>query len=209
MKFKNLMFDLGGVIMDIRRENAVRALMEIGLKDADSLLGVYGQKGAFLALEKGLITPAEFRTELRKMIGNNNVTDKQIDAAFCKFLIGIPESKLHELEAFRAQGHRIFLLSNTNALMWDEFILPEFTKLGKDINHYFDGLVTSFEAHAYKPDPDIFRRVIDTCHIAPGETLFFDDSAENCEASRKMGFHAVHVDDVSLPLTHYLQLAQK
>lgn len=202
-KIKNLMFDLGGVIMDIRRENAVEALKAIGMEKADELLGVYGQKGVFLQLEKGLISPAEFRDALRKEI-SADVTDRQIDEAFTKFLIGIPVDRLRQLEKLRNEGYRIYLLSNTNALMWHGFIVNEFTIDGKTINDYFDGIVTSFEAHAYKPDAAIFNYAADHCRIIPSETLFFDDSLENCEAARRLGFHAAHVSDPSLPFSSHL-----
>lgn len=202
-EYKNLMFDLGGVIMDICRDNAVKALEAIGMAKADSLLGVYGQKGVFLQLEKGLITPQQFRDELRKEI-DREVTDEQIDEAFTRFLIGIPKERLRQLDMLRARGYRIYLLSNTNALMWHRFILSQFTIDGKTIDDYFDGIVTSFEAHAYKPDAEIFDYVVKTCHITPSETLFFDDSEANCEAARRLGFHAVHVADTSRPFNDYL-----
>ena len=94
---KNLLFDLGGVIMNIRRQNAVDALVKIGMKDADSFLGDYAQTGPFLKLEEGLLTEEEFRNEIRKLIPNP-VTDSEIDNAFCQFLLGIPEKRLVALE---------------------------------------------------------------------------------------------------------------
>lgn len=199
------MFDLGGVIMDIRRENAVEALKAIGMDNADDMLGVYGQKGPFLALEKGLITPAQFLDELRHEI-SCEVTDDQIDDAFCRFLIGIPVGRLHQLEQLKADGYDIYLLSNTNALMWQRFILPEFRKDGHSIDHYFSGIVTSFDTHAYKPDATIFRRAAELCHINPDDTLFFDDSEANCQAARQCGFHAVHVADPSTPYATLIPL---
>lgn len=200
---RNIMFDLGGVIMDIKRENAVAALQAIGMADADNMLGVYGQKGPFLQLEKGEITIPEFRSALRPYI-SGNPSDDQIDDAFCRFLIGIPADRLHQLEQLRSDGYGIYLLSNTNPLMWERFILPEFRKDGHDINHYFDGIVTSFEEHAYKPDAAIFNRAAQKFGIKPAETIFLDDSAANCEAARRCGFEAAHVSDTTKPFASYL-----
>lgn len=183
---KNLMFDLGGVIMDIKRENAVEALKAIGLENADSMLGEYGQKGAFLALEKGEITPREFRAAIRKEI-KGDVTDKQIDDAFCKFLIGIPTERLRRLEELH-NDYNLYLLSNTNAIMWYGFILDEFKKDGKNIIHYFDDVIPSFDVKAYKPDAEIFRKATEKFGIKPEETIFFDDSAANIEAAKALGF---------------------
>ncbi len=184
---RNLLFDLGGVIMDIRRENAVESLKRIGMEKADELLGEYAQKGPFLLLEEGSISPAEFRDEVRKEI-KGDVTDEQIDCAFCDFLIGIPEKRLHDLESLREKGYHIFMLSNTNPIMWHSRIADEFRKLGHDMDHYFEGEVTSFEAGCCKPDEKIFKLVEDKFGICPDETIFFDDSMSNIEAARKLGF---------------------
>lgn len=191
---RNLMFDLGGVIMSIERLRAVKALQQLGMTNANELLGEYGQKDAFLDLELGRITPEQWRAELRRHINADNVTDAQIDDAFTQFLIGIPSERLTQLEELH-QHYRIYLLSNTNPVMWHGFIQQEFKKAGHDINYYFDGIVTSFECHAYKPDPAIFQHVCLTYGIKPEETIFFDDSAENVKASEALGFHGVHVTD--------------
>lgn len=185
---QNLLFDLGGVIMDINRMKAVEALRGIGMQKPEEMLGDYGQRGPFLALERGEITPAEFRAELRPYF-NRIVADEDIDAAFCEFLRGIPVERLHALEHLHKR-YRIYLLSNTNALMWYRYILPEFTKDGHDINHYFDGIIASFKVKAYKPEASIFKAAERELGIIPEETLFFDDSEVNVEAARRLGFHA-------------------
>ena len=188
---KNLLFDLGGVIMDIDRDRCVEAFKELGMANADEFLGVYGQKGDFLALERGEITPEEFRDRLRPYF-RPGLTDAEMDAAFCRFLIGIPR---HRLEALRRLRKRfgIYLLSNTNAIMWHSKIAEEFRQEGLEMADYFDGIVASFEVNAYKPDAEIFEKTAQICGICPEETLFFDDSERNCEAARACGYQAVHV----------------
>ena len=123
------MFDLGGVIMDIDRDRCVRAFQNLGMTDADSFFDAYRQRGPFLLLESGKLDPDAFRREIRKLIPEE-VTDGQIDAALCEFLIGIPSHRLDTLRRLRADGHKVWLLSNTNPIMWHRFILPEFTKQG-------------------------------------------------------------------------------
>lgn len=188
---KNLLFDLGGVIMDIDRNRAVRALEAIGLTEADSLLGEYGQKGAFLALERGEIGPAEFRRQLRPHF-SRPVTDEEIDTAFTQFLIGIPQSRLKALRELRRR-YKVYMLSNTNPIMFEGFIADEFRKEGLDMSAYFDGIVTSYEAKCYKPEKAIFDYACAHCGILPEETLFFDDSQSNVNAARALGFNAAHV----------------
>ena len=189
---KNLLFDLGGVIMDIRRENEVDALKQIGLAEADELLGLYEQKGPFMLLEEGKITPVDFRNEIRSRIPHE-VSDSEIDNAFLCFLTGIPVSRLRQLEELSASGLNLYLLSNTNPIMWNTRIREEFQKDGKDINHYFKGLITSFEAKMMKPDPEIFRYAAETLGIKPEETLFIDDSQKNLDAAASVGYHTALV----------------
>ncbi len=183
---KNLLFDLGGVIMEIRRLNAVHSLERLGMTDADSFLGEYSQKGPFLKLEEGAITPDEFRKEIRKLI-KTEVSDAQIDSAFCDFLIGIPPKRLEYLRVLK-KNYNIYMLSNTNPIMWNTRIAEEFRQEGHDINYYFDGIITSFEAKSIKPDRKIFETVVSKLGIIPEETLFLDDSQKNLDTASSMGF---------------------
>ena len=189
---RNLLFDLGGVIMDIRRQDCVDAFERLGLKNADSYFGLYGQEGTFGEIESGAIDVNEFHRRLHTLL-RPDVTDSQIDDAFNRFLIGIPAHRLASLRELRQRGFRIYLLSNTNPIMWNSRIKEEFTKEGPTREDYFDGMVVSFEAGSLKPDASIFRHTESTLGIIPGETLFFDDSQANADAARALGFEAVCV----------------
>lgn len=188
---KNLLFDLGGVIMDIDKSNCVESYRRLGLSDAESFFGEFSQKGPFMALEEGTITPAEFHEALRPCLPGG-VTDAEIDAAFCDFLTGIPARRLVALEKWR-RCYGIYLLSNTNEIMWGSRIAEEFRKLGREREDYFDGMVTSFEARSLKPAPEIFVYAVRKLGIVPEETLFLDDSERNLEAAAALGFHTAHV----------------
>ena len=190
---QNLLFDLGGVIMDIKKDNCVQALRELGFRNPDEYLGDYSQKGPFGQLEQGLITPDEFRGFVRSQI-DGPVTDMQIDDAFNEFLIGIPVERLRLLQQLR-HTYGIYLLSNTNAIMWNARIAEEFRKDGLDIDAYFDGIVTSFEAKLLKPDVKIFDYAAAHCDIKPEETLFLDDSLANLGAAERAGFRTAHVPE--------------
>lgn len=174
--------------MNLRRDRAVEELRRLGMADPDSLLGLYVQSGPFLQLESGQLSPAQFRDLIRPMF-SRPVSDAQIDAAFNSFLDGIPLSRLQALRELR-KHFRVCLLSNTNALMWNSEIARCFKAEGLSINDYFDGIVTSFEARCVKPGAEIFRYAVDHLHIDPATTLFLDDSADNVEAARRLGFNA-------------------
>lgn len=177
--------------MDIKRENCVESMRRLGMEHPEEFLGDYGQKGPFLALEKGEITPEEFHSQLRPYL-REGVTDAEIDAAFNDFLIGIPVERLRRLELLH-RDHAIYMLSNTNKIMWDSKIADEFRKDGHDRDYYFDGCVTSFDVKCYKPDPAIFEETLRKFGLTAGEVVFFDDSRENCEAAGRLGFKTVWV----------------
>lgn len=188
---KNLLFDLGGVIMDIKRDNCVRAFEALGMSCANELLGEYAQKGAFLALEEGLIDSEQFREEIRKNIVGE-VSDKDIDEAFCRFLLGIPPHRLDALEDLRNR-YNIYLLSNTNPIMVNSDIKYYFRVCGKEMEDYFDGMVLSYEAKSIKPDSRIFEYAVSHLGIVPEETLFLDDSQKNLDAASQLGFNVALV----------------
>ena len=182
----NLLFDLGGVIMDIDRSRCVRAFKALGLGNADDYFGEFVQKGPFMLLENGDITPDDFHDIMHRSLPRH-ITDDAIDAAFCRFLTGIPAHRLADLRNLR-RTHRIFLLSNTNPIMWDSFIKTEFEQEGFSREDYFDGIVTSFEANVMKPSPQIFQYACRKFSICPGDTLFVDDSQANLDAAAALGF---------------------
>lgn len=188
----NLLFDLGGVIMEIDRMRAVEAFSRLGMAGADAFFDPYLQRGPFGRLEAGEISAECFRRDIRPMF-SRPVSDEEIDEGLCRFLIGIPDERLDRLKELRERGHKVYMLSNTNPIMWERFILGEFRKQGGDIDTYFDGVVTSFTQGVCKPDAEIFRLACDILGIRPEETTFFDDGAGNVAAAAALGFHTVHI----------------
>lgn len=175
--------------MDIRRQNCVDAFRALGMTDADDYLGEYVQAGFFAGIENGSLTPEQFHDAIRSVIGAP-VSDADIDEAFGRFLVGIPAHRLLELEQL-ASHYSLYLLSNTNPIMWNQGIAREFSKLGKNIRHYFKDIVTSFEAGVMKPDPAIFILATEKFGIRPDETLFIDDSQTNLDSADALGFHTL------------------
>ena len=92
-KIKNIVFDLGGVIIDLDRDEPVRRLIEIGVKDADGLIDPYEQKGVFQDLETGKIGVEEFCRYLRKYTGKD-LSYEDICWAWFGFIGGVPQYKL-------------------------------------------------------------------------------------------------------------------
>lgn len=97
---KNLLIDLGGVLINLDRERCIENFKKIGFQNIEEKFCTHQLDGIFLQQEKGLITPAEFRDGIREMMGKM-VSDKQIDAAWNSFLVDIPTYKLDLLLKLR------------------------------------------------------------------------------------------------------------
>lgn len=194
MKYKNVIFDLGGVVIDIKREAAVKALENLGIVEADRLLGEYEQKGLFLMLEEGRLSDSEMYDSLLALV-KPGTTCTDIKVAFEDFLVGLPVERLKRIEEVRKAGYRTFVLSNTNPIFYNDWIAKAFRQDGKSINDYFDGIVVSFQELMCKPNPDIFRNLLTRYDLNPDETLFLDDSETNCETARSLGIHAVCIKE--------------
>lgn len=183
---KNIIFDLGGVLMDLDKQACIDAFKKLGYQGIEDLLGSYAQKGTFLELEKGLITPDEFRRRMRKEVGKP-LTDPQIDDAFCTFLVDIPNYKLDMLRRLKSK-YRILMLSNTNSIMMEVMLDGVFRKQGLDVYAYFDKLYLSYQMGEAKPDAKIYEMLIADSGIQPDETFFLDDSAANIAVGGAFGF---------------------
>lgn len=189
---KNLLFDQGGVIVDIKRDQCLDELKLLGMDHPEKLIGLYKQEGPFFALENGDITVEQFHDALRPLMPQG-VTDEQMDYAFSSFIVGIP---LHRLQALRElrKRYKTYILSNTNPIMFEGIIARNFAQEGLDVNAYFDGVTVSYKARSNKPDRQIFDYAIATMGINPEETLFFDDGQENLDAAAKLGFKTALVE---------------
>lgn len=183
---KNILFDLGGVLIDLDRKQAVKAFESLGFTNVNDFLGDYGQKGAFMELEDGKISEAEFYDRIRQHVPD--ATDEQIADAFMQFLQGLPVYKLQMLRRLKEKGYRLMLLSNTNPLMFPRICDTYFRQEGLSIDDYFDDIFLSYELKAIKPAPAIFERVLEQSGVNAEETLFIDDSQENLDASQVFGF---------------------
>lgn len=182
---KNLVIDFGGVLIDLDRRRCVENFKKLGLTDVEKVLDIYHQQDFFQNYEKGLITSAEFREEIRGRIGKP-VPDAEIDEAWNSFLVGIPTFKLDLLLELR-RNYVVYLLSNTNELHWQWSCRNAFPYKGFSVEDYFEHIYLSFEMKKAKPDTAIFRQVLDETGILPEETLFIDDSEANCRAAETLG----------------------
>lgn len=187
---KNIMFDFGGVIIDLDKERCLLSFGRLGV-DVDGCLGQYVQGGIFSRMERGEAGADEFFRTLRGKSGRAALSDGQIAAAWNDFLAGIPAERLECLARLKRK-YRLFLLSNTNELHWRYAEANCFTRCGHTAGYYFEKAFLSYEMGLAKPDKRIFLRAIEDADVNPGETLFIDDSRDNCAAAHDAGLRVYH-----------------
>jgi putative hydrolase of the HAD superfamily len=191
-QIKNIIFDFGGVLLDLDRQASLDAFVNLGLEDVEKYLNIYGSdQGIFCRLETGEISPAQFRDGIREMAGRQ-ISDKEIDDAWLKFILDVPASKLDLLLRLRNR-YRLFLLSNTNAIHIDYIIPDAFEKNGHAFSEYFEKVYYSYQLHLRKPDKAIFEYVLQDAGIRPEETLLVDDGEANIRAAAALGFNTFPV----------------
>ena len=183
---KNIIFDMGGVLLGIDIQACYDEFAALGCPQMNKLIDPYLQSGVFLDLEEGKISPDEFYRKVKETMCPH-ITDRQIDNALCKMITAPEPYKLDLLGELKAKGYGVYLLSNTNPIMFPRFRDTYFRSRGLTIDAYFDKLFLSYEMKMVKPDPRIFAKVIAGTGINPAETLFIDDGAKNTEAGAKAG----------------------
>lgn len=195
-EINNVIFDLGGVVIDLDRDRSVACLENLGLSSAGRLLDPYVQRGPFLLLETGKITAAQFFDTIREEIfraSGRRVSDTDIQDAFNAFLVDLPKERLVALRRLREAGYRVLAISNTNPVMFHSWIDRHFRAESRSFFDYFDGAVLSFEEGCCKPDRAIFDIIAGRYALDRGRSLLLDDSPANVAAARAAGFKALHV----------------
>jgi len=187
-----LIFDFGGVIINLDLPLCIRNLQAIGAQEAEKYLSNFGQAGFFLQWEKGEIDLQQFRREIRN-ISSGSPSDEDIDAAWCSFLQDIPEERINLLMELKKK-YRLLLLSNSNPLHINVSAKNEFGKYGLSMIEVFDHCFISYQMGMTKPDPAIFQTVLNESGLNAGECLFLDDGVKNVEIARSLGIQSYLVE---------------
>lgn len=182
---KNLIIDLGGVIVNLARLRCIEAFESLGVDIREKLVNNYQHKGLFMKLELGTITPEAFYDGIRSLT-QQYLTDDQIDGAWIAMLEDVPDYKLDLLLDLRNR-YNTFLLSNTNQIHWEWSERAFFSYQGHDASDFFNKVYLSYQLHMLKPNADIFEYVLKDAGLNPEETLFIDDASQNCRTAERLG----------------------
>lgn len=199
---KNIVFDLGGVVIPLTPETAWQRFEQLGIKDTRQQMGLYGQTGIFLQLENGSITTDQFLKELADMAQEQShifgdqeprISFQQAQRAWVGYVENVDIHRLNNLLTLKQQ-YQVILLSNTNPFIVEWAESDNFSGDGHPLDYYFHRTFYSCDMKDYKPAVTIFQKMLQDSGINPQETLFLDDGEKNIRAVESIGIHGLLVE---------------
>jgi len=187
---KNILFDLGGVFLDINYQLTEKAFIDLGITDFDQRFNQQFSNTLFEDLETGKITPEVFYHRFRKETGTE-LSNEAIEKAWNALLLDFPAERLEWLEAM-GRKYPIYLYSNTNIIHYQCFMKMFEEKFeGKKFNDYFRKAYYSHELGLRKPYPSSYTRIMELENLNPTETLFIDDTLKNITGAKEAGLQTL------------------
>ena len=187
-QIKNIIFDLGGVIINLDIHKTIFEFNKLAEIPFESIYTQIKQNTVFDLFDKGLISESDFFEELKKII-NTHKTNQELITAWNAMLLDFPLERLSLLETLKSK-YRLFLLSNTNETHIKAFESDLFKTSGsKNLEPYFEKVYYSCRMGMRKPDQIIFDHVLNENKLIPEETLFIDDTQQHVDGALKSGIH--------------------
>lgn len=189
---RNIIFDLGGVILDIDIPKTTRAFRQLGVDNIDDFFGIGKAASIFKEQEVGTISDDDFIAGLGKL-GGKELSRNQVIEAWNAMLIRFPEERIALLKRLRT-SYKLFLFSNTNAIHLQAFQNMFLEQFGTPLDDLFDKVYYSHIMGLRKPDEKSFRYILEDCHLKAEETLFVDDAKNNIEGAQRVGLRTLYID---------------
>jgi glucose-1-phosphatase len=184
---KNIIFDLGGVLLNIDYNKTEKAFQDLGFGEFKEMYNQYSSDAVFTRLETGTISRDVFY-EYMIHTSNNTISDVQINEAWNSMLLDFREESLHFL-LILSKRYQLYLLSNTNAIHEKAFAEIFTKQTGQpSLDNYFSKSYYSHKLGLRKPNKDIFNFVLNDAGLLAEESLFIDDSYNNINTAKSMGF---------------------
>lgn len=198
---KAVIFDFGGVLINIDYQAPRRAFEALGYSEFGNSYSQAEQQEVFDWLETGKINEAQFYDEIRRL-SKLSLSDQQIRTAWDSILLDLPDDRLALLRPLNDNGIDCFLLSNTNQLHI-QTIYQGLENRGIDnFTQNFKKVYLSFECGTRKPDPYFFELLLNENNLQPEDCLFIEDSIQHREAAKKLGIsapeHSTNMNPLSL-----------
>jgi putative hydrolase of the HAD superfamily len=193
MEYKAVIFDLGGVIINIDYAATIEAFDILGHGDFQTVYSQAQQSGLFDELETGKISGQRFVNELLPHL-NVGTSPNKVVAAWNAMIGTVPKERIELLQKVR-EKYPVYLLSNTNELHLHAVLRSWNATSNQPMSAFFDGIYLSHEIGMRKPNVEIFEFVCRKNDLNSAETLFIDDSKQHIEGARLAGLQAFHLTE--------------
>ena len=191
-KIKNIIFDLGGVVLDIDENIVYKELEKMGISTSE-LAHSKEFMDIMSKFDTGIYTAHTFRKKTKAILGQEKMTDQKFDSIWNSMLLDIPRERIAALEQIR-KHYKIFLMSNSNEIHYDLYVRDLQLRFGyNEFDELFNKSYFSFAEHLEKPNPRFFELILDHEHLLPEETLFIDDTAENIMVAKSLGINTYRI----------------
>lgn len=191
-KIKNIIFDLGGVILNIDENAVPYNVGKLGF-DAKQLIGNQDVRSLLHDFETGRVDTVAFRGSMKELSGMENLSDEDFDRIWSSILLDFPKERIDYILKLRPK-YSVYLLSNTNKLHYDRFSADFMQRFHFPFDTLFVHAFYSFRMGLAKPDLEIFKSVFRSAGIKPEETLFVDDNAENISSAARLGLRTLAIE---------------
>jgi putative hydrolase of the HAD superfamily len=191
---KNIIFDLGNVLLNLDFNASIHAFRKLGLNSevVDSRQAY--SDPVFYELETGQISAGGFRERIREILNNPEISDEQIDDAWCAMVLDIPAERVEVVKKLQGK-YNVYLFSNTNEIHINRLHAEFKNQHGIDFPSLFVKDFYSHEIGERKPELSAYQKVIRLSGVQPGETLFVDDLEKNIDAARDAGLKTFWLKD--------------
>lgn len=191
---KNIIFDLGRVLLNLDFDASIKAFQKLGLKnDVLDNQQAYSDP-VFYLLEVGKISPKEFCNGVRRVLNNQLLTDLEIEDAWYAMILDIPATRVKVVQEL-SKNYNIYLFSNTNQIHIERLHKAFKTEFGIDFPSLFIKDFYSHEIHERKPDLTSYQKVIELSGINPEESIFIDDLEKNIIGAQQSGLKTFWLKD--------------
>jgi FMN phosphatase YigB (HAD superfamily) len=188
---KNIIFDLGGVIINLDNRRTEKAFTALGVKNFREYFGHGFAASFFKDYEVGKITDQEFIQSIRQLGGLSHVPEQAIIDSWNALLLDFPAERIQLLRDLR-RTYRLFLFSNTNSLHLAALRQIWTDSVGSgSLEDYFEKTYYSHLMGMRKPDPDSFGFILKENDLIGKETLFVDDAIVNVEGAEQAGLNGL------------------
>jgi putative hydrolase of the HAD superfamily len=185
-EIKNIIFDLGGVLLDIDFNRTFDAFEKLGFRGAGECFKRPDVNRLCLDFEIGAYCPEELRSRFREITGFD-CSDDEFDEAWNALLGDFPPDRIRRVQEL-AGRYKTYLLSNTNPIHCKHFNNELKKNFGiESFDHLLDKAWYSHKLGLRKPHEQIFRKVLELSGLSHEETLYIDDFEVNVKTAESVG----------------------